>query len=301
MVGARLCDEVRRRDPDGRRVRLTVLGAEPRPAYNRVLLSTVRAGGPAARSTTLYTGGWAARRRIDLRTGVAAVAVDRTARVVRTDDGAEEPYDELVLATGSRAWLPLLQGIGTDGVTAFRDLADCARIFDLARPGTRFAVPGGGLLGCEAPRGPAGRGARVTLLHRGSHPMERQIEPAVEHVLAGWSERVGVVGLPDAAASMIGSVTGPSLLRPTTGSRCCSAGRCRGRRRPRQPGRSPNAAVVCRCNIVTRGVLVAAWGDGATDPGALARVTTGWGSCGDPVRGISAWLAESDPSTEEAA
>lgn len=67
------------------------------------------------------------------------------------------------------------------------------------------------------------------------------------------------------------------------------------------PGRSPNAAVVCRCNIVTRGVLVAAWGDGATDPGALARVTTGWGSCGDPVRGISAWLAESDPSTEEAA
>lgn len=45
MVGARFVEEVRRRDPDGARVSLTVLGAESHPAYNRVLLSTVLAGG----------------------------------------------------------------------------------------------------------------------------------------------------------------------------------------------------------------------------------------------------------------
>ena len=67
MVGARFCDEVRRRDPDGRRVRLTVLGAEPQPAYNRVLLSTVLAGGLAARSVELYPGGWAAREYVSMK------------------------------------------------------------------------------------------------------------------------------------------------------------------------------------------------------------------------------------------
>ena len=33
------------RDPDGERVSLVVFGAEPHAAYNRVLLSTVVAGG----------------------------------------------------------------------------------------------------------------------------------------------------------------------------------------------------------------------------------------------------------------
>ncbi|MBW0091003.1 NAD(P)/FAD-dependent oxidoreductase [Pseudonocardia sp. KRD-184] len=190
MVGARLCDEVRRRDPDGRRVRLTVLGAEPRPAYNRVLLSTVLAGGLTPRAVQLYPGGWAARRRIDLRLGVAAVKIDRGRRVVLADDGSEEPYDELVLATGSRAHVP--DGPGFEHATAFRDLDDCAAILDRARPGTRFAVLGGGLLGCEAARGLAGRGTRVTLLHRGSHLMERQVDAGAGHVLAATLQRLGV-------------------------------------------------------------------------------------------------------------
>src|SRR3712207_8851121 len=44
--------------------------------------------------------------RVDLRLGVAATALDRDARLVHTSDGTAERYDELVLATGSRAWTP---------------------------------------------------------------------------------------------------------------------------------------------------------------------------------------------------
>ncbi|MFE5507702.1 NAD(P)/FAD-dependent oxidoreductase, partial [Amycolatopsis japonica] len=44
MAGARLADEIQRRDPEGERVRLTVVGAEEHTAYNRVLLSSVVAG-----------------------------------------------------------------------------------------------------------------------------------------------------------------------------------------------------------------------------------------------------------------
>ena len=192
MVGARLADEVRRRDPDGTRVRLTVLGAEARPAYNRLLLSTVLAGGLAPRAVELHPAGWAVRRRVDLRTGVAATAIDRDRRRVHTADGHTVRYDELVLATGSRSWLPPVDGLDDGAVTAFRDLDDCARILARARPGARFAVLGGVLLGCEAARGLAARGVRVTVLHPMAHLMERQLDAGAGAVLAAALDRLGI-------------------------------------------------------------------------------------------------------------
>lgn len=202
MVGTRLVEEIRRRDPDGLRVRLTVLGAEPHLAYNRVLLSQVVAGGLNVDAVRLHDPGWAAAHRVLLRTGVTVTEIDPLRRLVSCDDGCGEswavPYDELVLATGSRAWIPPIPGLlGADGqlterVAAFRDLDDCARILGFARRGSRVAVLGGGLLGLEAARGLAARGVRVTVLHPVDHLMERQLDAGAGSVLAGTLERLGV-------------------------------------------------------------------------------------------------------------
>lgn len=199
MVGARLTEEIRRRDPDGERVALSVLGAEPRPAYNRVLLSTVLAGGLGAGMVALP-----AVSGVDLHVGVAATGIDRTARVVHADDGTTHPYDELVLATGCRAWLPPVEGLGggedgvgdggapAPGVSAFRDLDDCDRIRAAAVPGARIAVVGGGLLGVEAARGLAGRGVAVTLVHPRAHLMEQRLDAGAGAVLAAALGAAGV-------------------------------------------------------------------------------------------------------------
>jgi len=204
MVGARFVDEVRRRDPDGERASLVVFGAEPHAAYNRVLLSTVVAGGLTPEAVRLHAPGWASERRVSLHTGVTVTAIDRPRRRVLLDDGSPdgsaEPYDELVLATGSRAWIPPIDGLlaadGTgelaDGVATFRDLDDCARILELGRPGGRVAVLGGGLLGLEAARGLVGRGVRVTVLHPVGHLMERQLDAGAAGVLAAALRRLGV-------------------------------------------------------------------------------------------------------------
>jgi assimilatory nitrate reductase electron transfer subunit len=470
MVGARFVEEVRRRDPKGVRIRLTVLGAEPRPAYNRVLLSTVLAGGLSAPAVELHPAGWAVRSRVDLRTGVTATAIDRERRIVHTDEDGRsggEPYDELVLATGSRAWLPPIDGIADPSVVTFRDLGDCERIIALARPGARFAVLGGGLLGCEAARGLAGRGVDVTLVHPKPHLMERQLDAGAGEVLAATLRRLGVdvrlgrtavawetgaglrctgsagpdgeivaadalvvaagvraetglaadagiavdrgvlvddrlgtsdarvhaigdcaqhsgttaglvqpgweqagvlaelltgadsgaryrgtppvtrlkardvdlatvgepgahdgpgaevlrfadpvggryaslalhgdrvvggtmIGLPDAAASMI-QFYDTGMPAPADRLGLLLGRALPGAPETADPGHLPASAVVCRCNTVTKGALVAAWRGGATDVPALSRATragTGCGSCGDTVRGICAWLAESDP------
>ncbi|WP_028923607.1 FAD-dependent oxidoreductase [Pseudonocardia acaciae] len=198
MVGARFIEAVRRRDPDAVRARVAVFGAERRAAYNRVLLSSVLAGGLSADQVRLHDPGWASEHRVELRTGVRVTEIDRAARRVLCDDGASEPYDELVLATGSRAWMPPTEGLVTkdgrpaEGVAAFRDLDDCARILELARPGGRVAVLGGGLLGLEAARGLVGRGVRVSVLHPVEHLMERQLDSGAGAVLAAALGRLGV-------------------------------------------------------------------------------------------------------------
>ncbi|WP_158849279.1 FAD-dependent oxidoreductase [Saccharothrix deserti] len=197
MAGARLADEIRRRDPKAERVSVTVLGDESHPAYNRVLLSSVVAGSLTPDAVRLHGTDWAAKHDVDLRLGGTVTKIDRTRRVVHVDD-TEVPYDALVLATGSRSWVPptdgLLNGNGdlAPGVVAFRSLDDCAQIVEKASPGTPVAVIGGGLLGLEAARGLAGRGCLVTVVHPVKHLMERQLDAGAGRVLATTLRGLGI-------------------------------------------------------------------------------------------------------------
>jgi assimilatory nitrate reductase electron transfer subunit len=217
MAGSRLVEDVRARDPR-HRIDITVLGAERHAAYNRILLSDVLAGRTHADDIALAAPGWPEEAGVDLRLGTAATAIDRATRTVRTEDGAELGYDTLVLATGSRPWLPPVAGLtvptdtadtdtadtastGGDlldtgalrpGVTVFRTLGDCREILDAARTARRAVVLGGGLLGLEAARGLTGRGLDVTVLHHMGHLMERQLDPGAGAILRRTLNRLGV-------------------------------------------------------------------------------------------------------------
>lgn len=195
MAGARLAEEIRRRDSE--HVAVTVLGAERHAAYNRILLSSVVGGSMTPAMVGLHDDGWAERLGIDLRLGVTAVGIDRAARRVALADGSNLDYDALVLATGSRPWLPPTEGLVTDGVlapgaVAFRTLDDCEQILAASRPGAPVAVVGGGLLGLEAARGLADRGNLVTVVHPVGHLMERQLDAGAGRVLAARLATLGI-------------------------------------------------------------------------------------------------------------
>lgn len=213
MAGARLVDELCRRDPG---MDLTVLGSEDRPAYNRILLSDVLAGKRRSDEIDLS----AAPSSVVQRLGSTVTGVDRRAREVHADDGSTTPYDVLVLATGSTALVPPVQGIaGPDGrlltgVHVFRTLEDCAAIAAAAGRARTVAVVGGGLLGLEAARGLLGSGLEVHVVHGAAHLMETQLDPAGGAVLRRAVEALGVrVHLGSPAAGVTGgrAVTGVRL------------------------------------------------------------------------------------------
>jgi assimilatory nitrate reductase electron transfer subunit len=188
MAGARLAEELHRRGHTA----ITVLGEESHPAYNRILLSSVIGGSLNSQAIQLSDGSG-----VDVRLGTRVLGIDRTRRRVVTADSTVD-YDILVLATGSRAWIPPTDGLlaedGSlaDGVAAFRTLDDCLRILEQAHPGAPVAVLGGGLLGLEAARGLAGRGCAVTIVHPVGHLMERQLDPAGGGVLAKTLRSLGI-------------------------------------------------------------------------------------------------------------
>src|SRR6185436_9243156 len=176
----------------GPRFDVTVFGDETHVNYNRIMLSSVLAGEKAADDIVINGREWYEQHRIDLRVGVRVVDVDSEAKTVTGNDGSVTPYDVLLLATGSNAFMPPIDGLDKDGVFVFRTLDDTRALIERSGPGVKATVIGGGLLGLEAARGLQVQGCDVTVVHLMSTLMERQLDPDGGQYLLGKIEDLGV-------------------------------------------------------------------------------------------------------------
>jgi nitrite reductase (NADH) large subunit len=163
---------------------ITVIGAEPYPNYNRILLSAVLAGEKALDDIVIHPRVWYAENGVSLLTGNPVAAVDRTTKTVSIAGGGTViPYDKLLLATGSEPLAPPITGLDLPGVHAFRDIADAEAMLAACERGGRAVVIGGGLLGLEAAWGLKRRGMSVAVVHLMPTLMERQLDAITGEML----------------------------------------------------------------------------------------------------------------------
>src|SRR3981081_2878666 len=127
---------------------ITVLGEEPRPAYDRVQLSACFSGKTHA-ALSMVAPGFFTRNNITLKLGEGAEAINVSARKVRTSQGHELEYDILVLATGSNPFVPPIAGRDRPHCHVYRTIEDLEAIRS-SSAGARVVVVGGCLLGVEA-------------------------------------------------------------------------------------------------------------------------------------------------------
>jgi NAD(P)H-dependent nitrite reductase large subunit len=175
-----------------RKFDITVFGDETHVNYNRILLSSVLAGEKASDEITLNSIDWYSRHGITLRVGVRITDVDPVARTVTAEDGSVTSFDTLLLATGSSAWMPPIDGLDKDGVFAFRTLDDTRALLERAGRGVKAVVIGGGLLGLEAARGLQVQGCEVSVVHLLDTLMERQLDVTAGSYLKSKMESLGV-------------------------------------------------------------------------------------------------------------
>src|SRR5581483_5982534 len=162
---------------------ITVIGAEPHPNYNRIMLSSVLAGEKTVEDIVINPYDWYIENRVGLLTGETVTAIDPRAKTVTLGGGDTLGYDKLLLATGSKPLAPPIPGLGLPGVHAFRDIADVDAMVAASVKYRRAVVIGGGLLGLEAAWGLNRRGMAVAVVHLMPTLMERQLDKAAGELL----------------------------------------------------------------------------------------------------------------------
>ncbi|MFI5709880.1 nitrite reductase large subunit NirB [Kribbella sp. NPDC051620] len=188
MVAHRLVEALRSRDTDAA-WRITVLAEEPRMPYDRVALTSYFSGrDPADLSLgdpTLWDD-----PAVTLRKGVVVASLDPASKVVRTTRDEVIEYDELVLATGSYAFVPPIKNSDAEGCFVYRTIDDVAalRVYveRLRAEGkdVNGVVVGGGLLGLEAAGALRALGATTSVVEFAPRLMALQVDEGGGSALA---------------------------------------------------------------------------------------------------------------------
>ncbi|MEM9527899.1 MAG: FAD-dependent oxidoreductase, partial [Bacteroidota bacterium] len=134
------------------------------------------------------------RLRLDftLKEGVSIVTIDRKHQVVVDDNGEEYPYDRLIIATGSRPFVPRDVPLQLDGVFTMRHRSDADGLRSYLQPKAgegnladrHVLIVGGGLLGLELAAALREINVRITIVQRGNRLMERQLDATAAQLLA---------------------------------------------------------------------------------------------------------------------
>lgn len=198
MVGHHLVSQLHAHD----QVDITVVGAEPRPAYDRVHLSEVF-GGKTPEDLALTTADEYRNWGVTAYFGDPVTKIDRQAQTVSTNSGQRIHYDRLVLATGSYPFVPPIPGHDLPGTMVYRTIEDLDTIRKQASAGRVGVVVGGGLLGLECANALHNLGLETHVLEFAPGLMGVQLDADGSLALRAQIAALGVTVHTDAATEDI--------------------------------------------------------------------------------------------------
>jgi nitrite reductase (NADH) large subunit len=194
MATGRLLDEILSRTPD--KYNIKVIGKEPFGSYNRIMLSSVLAGETTVEGIIQKTPQWYKDHSIEFISDTFVDQINSVDKTLTLQSNQilhaeyEMPYDKLVLAVGSRSAKIPAKNQDIQGIFNFRDIKDTEQIQSFACQDENIQnedksalVIGGGLLGLEAAYGLAISGVNVTLIHRNTWLLHRQLDKVAGDML----------------------------------------------------------------------------------------------------------------------
>jgi|SRR5215210_712776 len=181
LAGGGAATTLREEGFDGR---VVLIGAEPRPPYERPPLSKEYLRGESPFEQALFRPpDFYGENDIETRFGVRLTRVDATEKVVDLDDEESVPYDALLVATGARNRRIPIPGLDLEGIYDLRTVADCDRIRAEISPGHKAVVVGMGFIGSEVAASLRQSGVEVTVVDRNTVPLRRVLGEEVGRVV----------------------------------------------------------------------------------------------------------------------
>jgi nitrite reductase (NADH) large subunit len=174
---------------------VTILGEEPRPAYDRVALTSFFAhdsSAAGAEALSLLPGREYDDPRVRLMIDTEVVGIDPATRLVHLHTGETLTYDQLVLATGAAPFVPPIPGRDLEGCFTYRTIEDLEAISAAASSARTGVVIGGGLLGLEAANALVQLGLDTHVVEMAPRLMPVQLDAAAGATLVRHIESLGV-------------------------------------------------------------------------------------------------------------
>ena len=155
-----------------------LIGAEPMPPYERPPLSKEYLRGESdhvyVRPPDSYR-----ENAIEVRFGTTVERVSAADSMVELEGGERLPFDQAVVATGSRNRRPRIDGLEMPGVHDLRFAPDADAIREAAANGSKAVMVGMGFIGAEVTASLRHLGLEVTVVESTSTPMERVLGPTL--------------------------------------------------------------------------------------------------------------------------
>jgi nitrite reductase (NADH) large subunit len=187
MVGQRFLEKLAASGGD---FDITVFCEEPRPAYDRVQLTSFFSG-RSAQDLNVVPDRFFQEHGVTLRLNDGVLAVDVVGKVVRSTRYHEVPYDKLVFATGSSPFVPPVVGRDRRDCFVYRTIEDLEVIAAKAARAKTGTVIGGGLLGLEAAKALQDLGLETHIVEFASRLMSVQLDDSAGRLLRRKIEALG--------------------------------------------------------------------------------------------------------------
>ena len=164
------------RDAD-ENAQVEIFTEEAVPYYARPKLIDFIAGTADETKILFYPMEWYQKHNLDIHLNLRVERIDVLGKRIFVD-GDWQGYDKLVLANGSKAFMPPFKGLPKGNVFTLRTLEDAVRIRNAAAGAKNVVVIGGGLLGLETARALASGfpAIKVTILEYAEHLLMRQLD-----------------------------------------------------------------------------------------------------------------------------
>jgi nitrite reductase (NADH) large subunit len=211
VAGTTAAENIRKNDKAGK---ITVITEEGLSFYYRIRLNEYISGDIGKDTLMAKKASWYGENNIGLMLNTRITGGDPDKRHVITEKGDPLPYDKLLIATGSRSFIPPINGSQIKGVFAIRDIRDAEKIMEYSRNVKEAVVIGGGLLGLEAANALRKMGKGVTIVEFSPRLLPRQLDVEGAKRLTTIMEKMGFSFRLDAKTEAIvgdGAVTAVRL------------------------------------------------------------------------------------------
>lgn len=173
VAGTTAAENIRQQDDTGE---ITILTDENFPFYYRIRLNEYISGDVNEQNLYARKPEWYDEKKITLKTGIKVTEADPQSKCIITDDNQKFPYDCLLIATGSKSFIPPIQGADKRGVFTLRSIDDANQIRAYSENIDRVVLIGGGLLGLEAGNALRKKGKKITVVEFFPRLLPRQLD-----------------------------------------------------------------------------------------------------------------------------